>query len=112
MAKDSRKLTWGVSLLVLGIIFLLEKTGILALIPYGQLITTFPVLTVIFGIILICTRPRKTSGVIVTLIGLLMNFDELFALPIQYSRYILPIALIIVGVYFILSNNRKNKLRR
>lgn len=107
MAKSTDKLTWGVLLLVAGIIYMMKKTGVLDVIPYGNKLTTYPVLILILGIILCATHNNKTAGIIVTIIGAVMTFGLLTAIPAFIIKYMLPLSLMAVGAYLIFKHKGK-----
>lgn len=95
MKKDSR-LSWGITLLFFGILYLVKQLGIIpphvAHVLYD--VRNYPIF---IGIIfLICYR-TKSVGWILLLMGFLLQVNELVKLTSQWSNYIWPALLIVAG---------------
>lgn len=95
MKKDSR-LSWGITLLLFGVLFLIKQLGVVpanvASVLYD--VRNYPVF---MGIIfLICYR-TKSVGWILLLVGFLLRVNEIVKLTSQWSNYIWPALLIIAG---------------
>lgn len=99
--KDDR-LPYGLSILIFGLIFLLSRVGLLAQIPYGTELLSIGAFFLITGIVFLLTSSNKRIGVIFTLIGLVMKSD----LILNYSKLIVPILLIILGIILVLTSKR------
>jgi len=99
MKKDSR-LSWGITLLFFGILFLIKQFGILPgnVAPILYDARNYPIF---IGIIfLICYR-TKSVGWILLLVGLLLRISDIVKLTSQWSNYIWPALLIIAGTILI-----------
>lgn len=107
MAKSSsNRLPYGLIILIVGVIYLLSKTGILAQIPYAERLMNIGTFFLIAGIIFICTKAEKTMGIVFACIGLIMNFDFFFGWLKNYSSLILPIALIVIGLGLVFTSKK------
>lgn len=104
MAKNaSDKLSYGIILLIFGVLFLLQKIGILAKIPYGNYAISFSSFFFIAGIVFLTTQPKKILGWVFIAIGVLLNAGFFFGQISAYSYLLVPAGLIIAGVAMILS---------
>lgn len=107
MAKsNSNRLSYGLIILVVGIIYLLSKTGILMDIPYAERLMNIGTFFLIAGIIFLLTKAEKTMGIIFTGIGLIMNFDFFFGWLRNYSSLIVPVVLIAIGLGMVITSRR------
>lgn len=108
MAKNNKndRLAYGLSILIFGLIFLLSKTGILSHIPYGSEFMSIGAFFLISGIIFLLTSANKTLGIIFTLVGLIIKSDLFFGWIHSYSKLIVPILLIIVGLSMVLTSKK------
>lgn len=107
MAKNTGdRLSYGLTLMVFGLLYLLDKIGILDRIPYGNKLMSIGSLFLIAGIIFLCTRVDKKMGLILTGIGVVINSDLFFGWMQSYSNLIVPILLIVVGVIMVLTSKR------
>lgn len=107
MARNSEnKLAYGLILMVIGLIFLFDKTGLLDQIPYGNHATSLGVLTLIAGLILMAVKSDKKWGVILTGLGVLLNADFFFGWFNNLSAITVPVVLIIIGVVLVLKAKR------
>lgn len=108
MAKKSdNKLAYGLTIMVFGLIFLLDRTGILHKIPHGEVLTGVGTLFLIAGIIFLITRAEKALGIILTAIGVIINADFFFGWMTHYSNLIVPIILIVAGLVLVLLSRRR-----
>ncbi|WP_165023386.1 LiaF transmembrane domain-containing protein [Dysgonomonas sp. ZJ279] len=108
VSKINDRLSYGVTILVFGIIFLLDKIGILDKIPYGGKLMSVGAFFLIAGIIFLITQPKKILGWVFTAVGVILNADLFFGRMDNYSIYIVPLALIIVGIIMVFTSS-KNK---
>lgn len=107
MAKSSsNRLPYGLIILIIGIIYLLSKTGILQHIPYADKLMNIGTFFLVAGIIFLFTKTEKTMGIVFTAIGIVMNFDLLFGWMQNYSAFILPAILIAIGLGMVLTAKR------
>lgn len=93
--------TGGVVLITLGVLIFLSKGGYYS---FGQ---TWPILLIAVGICTLIQKFGDLGGWIITLAGLGFLYNEFYGLHLsQYSQYMLPAVLILLGVFVIL--RRKN----
>ncbi|EGK02056.1 MAG: hypothetical protein LBT43_20765 [Prevotella sp.] len=108
MATSSNKasndrLSYGITILIFGVLFLLDKLGFLRQIPYGQKLISVGVFFLIGGIVFLITQPKKMLGWIFLGIGIILNADLFFGWLSNYSNLIVPLGLIIAGVAMVLT---------
>lgn len=107
MAKTSNnRLAYGLIVLIVGVIYLLSKTGILMSIPYADRLMNVGTFFLVAGIIFLFTKAEKTMGIIFTAIGVIMNFDFLSGWLKSYSALIVPVALIAIGLGMVLTSKK------
>lgn len=100
--NDDNKLAIGLILMIFGLIFLLDKTNVLEMIPNGNIITDFRVLVLIAGVIFLFAKKEKTLGAILTGLGVILNADFFFGWFESISNILTPIVLIVVGIFLVL----------
>lgn len=105
--NNNDRFSYGIIIVIFGILFLLNKMNILAEIPYGSNLITIGSLFLIAGITFIATQPQKVLGWVFTGIGIILNADIFFGWMQNYSRYIVPLALIIGGIVMVLTSKKK-----
>lgn len=108
MAKNNKsdRLAYGLSLLIFGLLFLLSKTGILSQIPYGNEFISIGAFFLIAGIIFLLTSANKTLGIVFTVVGLIIKSDLFLGWIHNYSKLIVPILLIIIGLIMVVTSKR------
>lgn len=107
MAKTSgNRLPFGIIILIIGIFYLLSKIGILQKIPYINNLMNIGSFFLIAGIIFLLTKKEKTTGIIFTAIGVIINFDFFFGWIHNYSALIIPIGLIVIGLGMVLTSKK------
>lgn len=99
MKKDD-KLSWGITLLFFGILFLLKIWGKAPaeLSQYAFNIKNFPI---VVGIIFLIFNDNRAIGIVLLVLGLFMRFDYIMHMTNHMSPYIFPGILIVVGALFI-----------
>lgn len=103
MAKNSNNYwTYGIIMMLFGLITLLNRTGILKLVPYGGYLMTIGSFFMIAGITLLFAKTEKTSGIMFTIIGVILNADMFFGWSRHYSMLIMPIVLLVIGIILII----------
>jgi len=105
--KSNDRLSYGITILIFGLLFLLEKIGVLAMIPYGHMLISVGVFFLIGGIVFLITQPKKILGWIFLVIGILLKADLFFSWIKDYSNLILPAGLIIAGVAMVMTAKSK-----
>lgn len=107
MAKDTgNRLSYGLTILTFGVLFLLDKVGILNHIPYGKSLVSVGSLFLIAGIIFLLTKTEKKMGLVLTAVGVIMNADLFFGWMSNYSNLIVPIVLIVGGLIMVLTSKK------
>lgn len=107
MAKaDDNKLAFGLILMLFGLIFLLDKTQILDLIPNGHEVTNLRVLILIAGVVLLIAKREKTWGLILTALGVILNADFFFGWFASLSSLLTPLILIVLGIILVFKSKK------
>lgn len=107
MAQNtSDKFSYGIVILIFGLLFLLQKLGVLAQIPYGNYAISFTSLFLVAGVVFLITQPKKVLGYIFIGIAALLNAGFFFSQISQYSNLLVPAGLIIAGAAMILSSKK------
>lgn len=97
------RLSYGITILIFGVLFLLDKLGFLKHIPYGYKLISVGVFFLIGGIVFLITQPKKILGWILLGVGIVLNADLFFGWISDYSNLIVPLGLIIAGVAMVLT---------
>jgi len=105
--KSNDRLSYGITILIFGILFLLDKLGTLSKIPYGDMLIGVGSFLLIAGIVFLLTQPKKVLGWVFLGIGVLLNADTFFGWMHSYSNLIVPGLLIVVGVAMVVSTKKK-----
>lgn len=99
------RLSYGITILIFGILFLLDKINALTVIPFNLIsVGSF---FLIAGIVFLCTQPKKVLGWVFLGIGVLLNADLFFGWMKSYSNLIVPIGLIIAGIVMVATYKKK-----
>jgi hypothetical protein len=106
--KSGDRLSYGITILIFGVLFLLDKLHFLDNIPYGYKLVSVGVFFLIAGIVFLIAQPKKVLGWIFLGIGVLLNADIFFGWVSNYSSLIVPVGLIIAGVAMVLTAKRKD----
>lgn len=108
MATDSSndKLSYGLVLLIFGILFLLDKLGALSLIPINYNFLSISSFFLIAGVIFIITQPKRTLSWVFLIIGIFLNSNLLFSCLNIYSKFYIPLALIVIGIFLVISSKK------
>lgn len=102
-SKSSDKMSYGITILIFGFLFLLQKLSFLSKIPYGDRFISVGAFFLIAAIVFIATQPKKVLGWIFLGVAVLLNADFLFGWVSGYSYLIVPAGLIIAGIAMIIS---------
>ena len=101
------KFSYGITFLTFGVIYLLNKVGFLEKIPHAtSLLLSIGGLFLVAGVIFIITQPRKFLSWIFLVIGVFLNAEFFFGRLTEYSGYIVPVSLIIIGLIMILTRKK------
>lgn len=105
--KSNDKLSYGITILIFGVLFLLDKTGFLDKIPYGGNLISVGVFFLIAGVVFLFTQPKKVLGWVFLGVGILLNADLFFGWMSDYSNLVVPVGLIIAGIALVLTSKKK-----
>ena len=107
-AKDTEnRLAYGLTILVFGVLFLLDKVGVLSHIPYGKEFISIGSLFLVAGIIFLLTKTEKKMGLVLAGVGIIINSDLFFGWMRNYSNLVVPVILIVVGMIMVLTSKKK-----
>lgn len=94
-------LTGGLILITLGVLIFISKTTSYS---FGQ---TWPVLLIVIGISTLIYRFKAIEGWFIATVGIIFLFIEFYGFDLyKYSQYILPIILVLLGVYVLMRRKR------
>ncbi|HNZ10195.1 MAG: hypothetical protein BWX99_01001 [Deltaproteobacteria bacterium ADurb.Bin151] len=94
-------LTGGLILITLGVLIFISKTTSYS---FGQ---TWPVLLIVIGISTLIYRFKAIEGWFIATVGVIFLFIEFYGFDLyKYSQYILPIILVLLGVYVLMRRKR------
>lgn len=99
-------MSYGITILIFGILFLLQKVGFLSMIPYANYLISFSAFFLIAAIVFLTRQPKKVLGWIFLVVGILLNADVFFSWVKGYSYLLLPVGLIVAGLAIILSERK------
>lgn len=105
--KESDKLVWGVTLLVFGILILLDKAGITDNLPITNFIQSPGTYFLAAGIIFLLFKKEKTLGIVLTAVGAVIHSDYFFHSIREYRNLFIPVALILVGIVMVLNAKKR-----
>ncbi|MBP1710642.1 MAG: putative rane protein [Deltaproteobacteria bacterium] len=90
-------LTGGLILITLGVLIFISKTSSYS---FGQ---TWPILLIVIGISTLIYRFKAIEGWFIATVGVIFLFIEFYGFDLyKYSQFILPIILVLLGVYVLL----------
>jgi cadmium resistance protein CadD (predicted permease) len=99
--KKHNAFTGGIVLITLGVLIYLSKSGSYS---FGQ---TWPVLLIAIGICTIIQKIRDFGGWFIILAGVAFLFYESYGFDLsQYSKYLLPALLILLGIFVIIRRKK------
>jgi hypothetical protein len=93
--KDSR-LSWGITLLVFGFLFLLRQLHILPA-EVEQYVFDFKNYPLIMGIIFLLTHSNRTIGIVLIAVAMLFRISDIINWTRHVSDFIWPLLLIVAG---------------
>lgn len=102
MAKEKFNiLTGGMILITLGVLIYLSKAEIYS---FSK---TWPILLIVVGVCTLIQRFKDIGGWFITAVGIMFLITEFYGLQLyQYSQYILPAVLILLGVFVLLKRKK------
>lgn len=101
--KKQHMLTGGMILVALGVLIFLSKSGAY---PLDE---SWPILLIVIGVCTLIQRIRDAGGWFITAAGSVFLLMKIFGQDLsKYSPYILPVVLILLGV-FVLTKRRRHE---
>ena len=106
--SQNNNLTLGLLILTVGLVLLLKKMGIF----FPGWVFSWPMIFIVLGVIVLVKHKFQSGfGFVMLLFGTYFLLKEEFFLPFEIGQYLLPIGLILLGLYVILyrrSNRHDN----
>lgn len=106
--QKNNRLSWGVTLIVFGFIFLVKKLVPLPL-EVTDVVFDFRNYPIYAGIVFLIFSKNRNTGYVLLSIGVLLRLSQIIALIQNVSDIIWPILLIVVGVLLVVRVSRKYK---
>lgn len=97
------KLSFGIIILIFGLLYLFDKLGVLSQLPFKYDFISVSSAFLIGGIVFVCTQPKRVLSWILLGVGLFLNANHLFSWLGEYSKFTVPVVAIIAGLALILS---------
>ncbi|VBB43402.1 conserved membrane hypothetical protein [uncultured Paludibacter sp.] len=107
MDKDNR-MAWGVSLLVFGVLFLVNQLHVLPS-DLSHFIFDFKNYPIILGVIFLLFHRNKNIGVVLLVVGLLFRLQNIIHWTRNISEYAWPLLLITAGIILVFGVKRGKK---
>ena len=104
MPSEKRNIiTGGLILITLGVLIFISRTTSYS---FGQ---TWPILIIVIGISTIIQRVKDFGGWFITIAGVLFLVNEFYGFDLsQYSQYLLPAVLVLLGIFVLLKRKKHN----
>ncbi|MHB8137647.1 MAG: LiaF transmembrane domain-containing protein [Smithellaceae bacterium] len=102
MPNEKRNiLTGGLILITLGVLIFISKTTSYS---FGQ---TWPILLIVIGVSTLIYKFKAIEGWFIATVGVIFLFIEFYGFDLyKYSQFILPIILVLLGVYVLLKRRK------
>jgi predicted membrane protein len=101
--KNNRNSFWGVFLLILGTVLLLNRLEVIP--EYWMIyIVSWQSFLILIGFISIIKSKDIFPGIILIIIGLFFLLPQIFDIPVQVKHLSLPVILIVLGLLMILKH--------
>lgn len=109
--KSENFLTWGISLLTFGVMFLIRQLNFL---PYeiSELIFDFKNYPLILGVIFLITHRNKNLGWVLIVVAIIFRISDIVRITRQISDFVWPVLLIVAGVILILNHQSKKRKKQ
>jgi len=105
--SNNNNLTVGIVIIIIGLVLLLKNLGIIFPIWF----ISWPMILILIGVALLVSNKNKSgSGVILVLLGSFFLLKKYFILPFELKPYLLPVGLIILGIYLVFKKRKENKM--
>ncbi len=102
MPNEKRNiLTGGLILITLGVLIFISKTSSYS---FGQ---TWPILLIVIGVSTLIYKLKAIEGWFIATVGFIFLFIEFYGFDLyKYSQFILPIILVLLGIYVLLKRRK------
>jgi hypothetical protein len=97
------RLAYGLTVMIFGVLFLLQRTHVLDKIPYASYLVSIGGFCLIAGIVFLSMQAERTSGIVLTVVGAIICSDFFFNWMHSYSNLITPVILIVAALVLILT---------
>lgn len=106
--KDENKLATGITILVIGLIHLIDKTHLIAInSAVWQELIDWRSYFIYAALAFLIVKTQKTFGIVLLVIGILLRIGALISLMGKFQAYLIPGFLIIIGATLIVGVLRK-----
>lgn len=96
-------LTGGMILITLGVLIFLHMSG------YFLFSKSWPILLIVIGLSTVIQNLRDIGGWFITVVGVVFVIMQSFGIEFyKLSKYILPVILILIGIYILLKRRKHN----
>lgn len=105
MARNSTgdRLAYGLTIMIFGVLYLLQMTNILSKIPYASNLVSIGGFTLIAGIVFLSMKAERTTGIVLTATGVIICSDIFLHWMHNYTYIIVPLILIVAGLVLVLT---------
>lgn len=99
-SKKGNNLTWGITLLVFGLMFLIRTLHVIPsdIEQYIYDIKNYPL---IIGLIFLLIHSNKTIGIVLLVVGVLFRLSDIILWTKHLSDFIWPLLLIVAGLVMV-----------
>lgn len=105
LQKDNR-LAWGITLLVFGVLFLINQLSILPE-NLSVLVFDFKNYPIIMGVIFLLAHKNKNIGLVLIIVGLLFRLSDIVRWTRHLSDFVWPALLIVAGAIMVFGKGKK-----
>lgn len=106
--KSENLLTWGISLLSFGLLFLIKQLEILPY-EYSEIVFDFKNYPLLLGVIFLITHRNKNIGLVLVVVAIIFRLNDIIRITRQISDFVWPVLLIIAGIILLLNHQNKKK---
>ena len=104
--NSNRKITFGIILILAGLLFLLNTIGVISF-KIAHVVFSFPFFLLVVGILILVNSSKRVLGGILSGLGIFFLLPRIFP-DIDYGpNLVLPVLLISLGIYVIFKHTQK-----
>ncbi len=104
---QKRRIGFGVALIVIGLLFLIENLGVINLDLWHH-IRQWEVILIIIGTIILISDPSRKAGWILIIIGAFFLLPDIIYMPWYSTKLFWPVLLIAIGFIYIMRQRGHN----